>query len=43
MMLCDAKWLAEVLGNCTNEEISPVLNIGSSTEHFRKFKTWAYL
>jgi len=36
MMICDAKWLAGALGEFSNEEISPVLNIGSSTKKFRE-------
>lgn len=36
MMICDAKWLADSLRACANEEISPILNIGSSTKHFRE-------
>ena len=35
-MLCDAKWLEKSLSEYTNEEISPVLNIGSSTKNFRE-------
>lgn len=36
MMLCDARWLEKVFGELSNEEISPVLNIGSSTKKFRE-------
>jgi len=36
MMIADAKWLGRVLPQYTDEEISPLLNIGSSTSHFRK-------
>ncbi len=37
-MLCDAKWLKEALSELSNEEISPVLNIGSSTKRFREIE-----
>lgn len=36
MMISDAKWLGEVLPQFSEEEISPVLNIGSSTKKFRE-------
>lgn len=36
MMVSDAKWLGKVLSGFPVEEISPVLNIGSSTRHFRE-------
>ena len=36
MMVSDAKWLGEVLPKFTNEELSPILNIGSSTKKFRE-------
>jgi hypothetical protein len=35
-MLSDAIWLCEVLSRFTNEELSPILNIGSSTKAFRE-------
>lgn len=37
-MLCDAKWLALGLSEFENQEISPVLNIGSSTKKFREIE-----
>ena len=36
MMVSDAKWLGEVLPKFSAEELSPVLNIGSSTKKFRE-------
>lgn len=36
MMLTDALWLGEVLPNFSNDDISPILNIGSSTKKFRE-------
>ena len=36
MMVSDAKWLGKVLPQFSNEELSPVLNIGSSTKKFRE-------
>lgn len=36
MMVSDAKWLGEVLPKFTKEELSPILNIGSSTKKFRE-------
>lgn len=36
MMVCDAKWLGNILSCYSDQEISPVLNIGSSSEKFRK-------
>ena len=36
MMLCDAKWLGNILSGYSDQEISPLLNIGSSSEKFRK-------
>lgn len=36
MMVSDAKWLGEVLAKFSNEQLSPVLNIGSSTRKFRE-------
>lgn len=38
MMVADAKWLGRVLPQFQDEEISPILNIGSSTSHFRKIE-----
>jgi hypothetical protein len=35
MMKSDALWLNEVLEKFSDDEISPLVNIGSSTEHFR--------
>lgn len=36
MMISDAKWLGEVLPQFSDEELSPILNIGSSTKKFRE-------
>jgi hypothetical protein len=36
MMKCDAVWLQQALARFRAEEISPIVNIGSSTGHFRK-------
>lgn len=36
MMRCDAEWLAGVLATLPDADISPVLNLGSSTRHFRE-------
>lgn len=36
MMICDAKWLGNTLPKFSAEELSPVLNIGSSTKKFRE-------
>jgi hypothetical protein len=36
MMGCDAAWLGKVLARYGNEELSPIVNIGSSTKHFRE-------
>ncbi|MBX9591015.1 MAG: class I SAM-dependent methyltransferase [Hyphomonadaceae bacterium] len=36
MMYCDAEWLAAVLARYRTEELSPILNLGSSTRHFRQ-------
>lgn len=36
MMRCDAEWLAQALARHTNEALSPIVNIGSSTRHFRE-------
>lgn len=35
-MVSDAKWLGSVLPEFSNAELSPVLNIGSSTKKFRQ-------
>ncbi len=35
MMRCDAEWLNLALAKLSDEEISPVLNLGSSTRKFR--------
>jgi len=35
MMRCDAEWLSRALAEFSNEELSPLLNLGSSTRHFR--------
>lgn len=35
MMLCDAEWLERVLNRYSNEELSPLVNLGASTHHFR--------
>lgn len=36
MMKCDAAWLGEVLSRLNVEEISPILNLGSSTRRHRE-------
>jgi Methyltransferase domain len=36
MMHCDAEWLATVLARFQPDELSPILNLGSSTKHFRQ-------
>jgi hypothetical protein len=36
MMYCDAEWLATVLARFRADELSPILNLGSSTKHFRQ-------
>jgi len=36
MLKCDALWLKQTLSRFSNEELSPVLNLGSSTAKFRK-------
>jgi SAM-dependent methyltransferase len=36
MMLCDAQWLARVLAEHSVDELSPVLNLGSGSRHFRE-------
>lgn len=38
MMVCDSKWLAEAISKCKDDEISPILNIGSSTKNFREIE-----
>jgi hypothetical protein len=38
MMRCDAEWLGRTLAAFSNEELSPILNLGSSTRHFRTVK-----
>lgn len=35
MMRCDAEWLGRVLAGLSNAELSPLLNLGASTRHFR--------
>ncbi len=35
MMICDAHWLQKTLAKFEVEELSPLLNLGSSTLHFR--------
>jgi hypothetical protein len=36
MMRCDAEWLGHMLARCANEELSPIVNVGASTGHFRE-------
>ncbi|THD70220.1 MAG: hypothetical protein E7813_09095 [Bradyrhizobium sp.] len=36
MMRCDAEWLAGVLARLSNDELSPLINLGASTQHFRE-------
>jgi len=36
MMVTDAKWLGSILPKFSNEELSPIINIGSSTRKFRE-------
>jgi len=36
MMRCDAEWLGRTLAELSTEELSPLLNIGASTRHFRE-------
>jgi hypothetical protein len=36
MMRCDAEWLGATLARFPAAELSPVLNLGSSTRHFRQ-------
>lgn len=35
MMLCDAEWLQKAFAKFDAAELSPILNLGSSTAHFR--------
>ena len=36
MMRCDAEWLGRTLAGSSVEELSPLLNLGASTKHFRQ-------
>ncbi len=36
MMRCDAQWLGRTLAGLPAEELSPLLNLGASTKHFRE-------
>jgi hypothetical protein len=36
MMRCDAEWLGRTLAGLSTEELSPILNLGASTRHFRE-------
>jgi hypothetical protein len=36
MMRCDAQWLGRTLAGLGNAELSPLLNLGASTRHFRE-------
>ena len=36
MMRCDAEWLGRTLAALSTEELSPILNLGASTRHFRQ-------
>lgn len=36
MMRCDADWLSGTLARFGPEELSPIINLGSSTRHFRQ-------
>src|SRR5215468_8593569 len=36
MMRCDARWLGCTLAGLSSEELSPLLNLGASTRHFRE-------
>ena len=36
MMRCDAEWLGRTLAGSSTEELSPLLNLGASTRHFRQ-------
>ncbi len=38
MMRCDAEWLRDSLARYSNDDLSPVLNLGSSTREFREQK-----
>jgi SAM-dependent methyltransferase len=35
MMKCDASWLAQTLRRYSDDELTPLVNLGASTEHFR--------
>jgi hypothetical protein len=36
MMRCDAEWLGRTMAGLSTEELSPLLNLGASTKHFRE-------
>src|SRR5215471_18108474 len=36
MMRCDARWLGQTLAGLKPAELSPLLNLGASTRHFRE-------
>ncbi len=36
MMLCDAEWLQSTFARSPSDDLSPILNLGSSTRHFRQ-------
>lgn len=36
MMRCDAEWLGRALARFSPDELSPILNLGASTRHFRE-------
>jgi hypothetical protein len=36
MMRCDAEWLAQMLATLSDADLSPLLNLGSSTRRFRE-------
>ena len=36
MMLCDAEWLQGTFARSPSDDLSPILNLGSSTRHFRQ-------
>jgi hypothetical protein len=36
MMRCDAQWLGRTLAGMSPKELSPLLNLGASTRHFRE-------
>src|SRR5262245_10496990 len=38
MMRCDAEWLGRTLAELSAEELSPILNLGASTRHFREIE-----